>query len=680
MVGQRALLGVALAACALTASLLPASVGDAASAASPATSASVRFDVIDTFERDECPVEVLPEDADRVTCGVLIVPEWRFEGADPERTLRLPVAYIESTSPDATSDPLVFPTRGGPGGGSLSALGYFLEYGDWATEDRDVILLEQRGDALADPTLDCPELDIDNFVVDGSLLAGAAAETREAEQLEACRLRLTEAGIDLAAYTSAESADDLADLRTAFGYDSWNLYGVSYGARLALTTMRDRPEGLRAVILDGVVPPHINRYEQTPAGFTSALDALFASCAADTECREQYPDLEDSLLELLERAAEEPLEVTVKHPVDRTPLALEVSDTDFVAGLFNALYDADLVRVLPYLIDRLAAGDAESATPLAQQNVDFDDYLTEGLGLSIDCAEEAPFNDDERIAEALAADPVLAHYPYSEGFREECAIWQVPALSDVENAPVVSSVPTLLTTGEYDPVTPTAFAEAAAEHLPAHYLYTFPGMGHGVVWANWYDDCAADIAQQFLRDPTTEPDSSCIEEMPATRFVTGEDIHPTSAVYRFGSDVLQDRDPVPIAILGLSLLVFIATLIYGAVYGLVWLGRRRGDAPGGAMLAAVTSSGLNLAYVGGMAIVLMNTDSLILGFGLPSGVWPLLIVPFVALGAGILLTVLMVRAWMQGEGGLFPRVALSVSAFASLGFALWLLARGLLML
>lgn len=98
------------------------------------------------------------------------------------------------------------------------------------------------------------------------------------------------------------------------------------------------------------------------------------------------------------------------------------------------------------------------------------------------------------------------------------------------------------------------------------------------------------------------------------------------------------------------------------------------------MLAAVTSAGLNLVYAGGMTAVLMNTDPLLLAFGLPSGIWPLLVVPFVALGAGILLTVLMVRAWLQGEGGTFARVALSVSAFASLLFALWLLARGLLLL
>ncbi len=245
---------------------------------------------------------------------------------------------------------------------------------------------------------------------------------------------------------------------------------------------------------------------------------------------------------------------------------------------------------------------------------------------------------------------------------------------------MTSGIPTLLTTGGYDPVTPSAFAESTAATLATHYRYDFPGMGHGAVWANWVDDCAATIAQQFLHDPATEPDASCIDDIAPVDFLTSEDIHPTSAIYRFDSDVIQDRDPIQIGIIAFSLLVFVATLVYGAVYGLRWLGRRDGDAPGGAVLAAVTSAGLNLAYVGGMVLVLLNADPLILGFGLPAGVWPLLVVPFVALGAAILLTVLMVRAWMQGDGTPFHRIALSISAFASLAFAVWLLARGLLML
>ena len=121
--------------------------------------------------------------------------------------------------------------------------------------------------------------------------------------------------------------------------------------------------------------------------------------------------------------------------------------------------------------------------------------------------------------------------------------------------------------------------------------------------------------------------------------------------------------------------------MYAAVYGLAWLSRRRGDAPGGLVLVAATSSGLNLAYVCGLAAhPVQHRSDRSSPSVCPAGVWPLLLVPFIALSAAILLIVSLIRAWMQDEGSLFHRVALSVSARRRRCFALWLLARGLLML
>ena len=256
----------------------------------------------------------------------------------------------------------------------------------------------------------------------------------------------------------------------------------------------------------------------------------------------------------------------------------------------------------------------------------------------------------------------------------------VPALPASENDVVSSDIPTLLTSGGYDPITPLGWTEAAAQGLTRAYAFHFPTMSHGAVWENGVDDCPASIAQQFLRDPATPPENSCAAAMPAVDFLTTRDIRPTSAIYRLNSDLVQDRRPVPVAIAAASILVFAGTLLYAIVYGFATLGRRAGGAPGGAVLAASVSSALFLAYAAGLALVMLRTDPLILGFGLPTGIWPLLLVPFAALAATLLLAVLLVRAWVTGEGALAHRVTLSVSAAAGLIFAGWLLARGLLML
>ncbi len=44
----------------------------------------------------------------------------------------------------------------------------------------------------------------------------------------------------------------------ALGYPTYNLFGISYGTRLALVMMRDHPgAGIRSVVLDSSFPPEI---------------------------------------------------------------------------------------------------------------------------------------------------------------------------------------------------------------------------------------------------------------------------------------------------------------------------------------------------------------------------------------------------------------------------------------
>lgn len=643
-----------------------------------AVATTVPAAAIDGLTEEDCPVDVPPEHADRVTCGVLVVPESRAAGSDPEKTLRLPVAVIASRSPNPAPDPLVFPTAGGPGSSTFGTLWFALDYADWAAEDRDIIVVEQRGDAAAEPSLDCPELDAENRIVGGVWLTGTEGDELRTRLTAQCRARLADEGTNFAGYTSAESAADLADLRAALGYDQWNIYGVSYGARLAMTVMRDHPTGLRAVILDGAYPLDVNRFELLPTGFRTALDALFAACAADADCHDRYPELEQNLSDLLDSAADSPLTVSVKSPADRSAVRLDIHDTDITGGLFNALYDAWLLPVLPFVIDQLARGDTESAVPLAQNRVDAADLITEGLYLSVECAEEAPFNDPAVTAAAMESDPILQHFAQTEGPPGECPAWGVPPLGAVENQAVASGIPTLLASGGYDPVTPYSFTEAAAAQLSAARVYVFPTMAHGPVWQNWVHECPASIAQQFLRDPAAEPDSSCIEAMPPTDFLTTSDIHPSTAIYRFNSDVVEDRDPVQIGIAAITLAILVGTLGYALVYAVAWLVRRRGNAPAGAVLAAATASGLNVAFAAALAFVLLNTNPLILAFGIPPAARPLVIAPLIALAVTVLLAIVMIRAWVGGDGTLFHRVVLSLSAVASLGFIAWVIARGLL--
>lgn len=620
-----------------------------------------------TFTWGPCPEAVPAEQAAQVRCGLLTVPENRATGS--ARTIALPVAVVPSRSTTPQPDPLVFPTTGGPGAGSLSSLWYWLDYAEWARAERDIILVEQRGDHLASPYLDCPETGIAHRVAEGRIAPLRPGEF-DVEGLKQCYDRLRADGVDLSAYTSAATAADLADLRRALGYDRWNLYGVSYGSRVSLTTMRDQPAGLRAVILDGVFPPN-GQQHRNAAGFAAAVRVLFAGCAAQASCAAHYPDLEGSLVRVLDRVRTTPIVAEVHVPGVADPVRLEIGESEVLDGLFSALYDDDTTRALPFVIDRLAQGDDQVAAPLAQRQVDWADYHTEGLWRSIDCAEELPFYRPDEPA----SDPLASRYAAVNPVTPWCSIWTVPALAPIEDAPVRSDIPTLLMNGGHDPVTPPWQGRTAAETLSRHYLFEFGSSGHGTVWQNWISPCPADIARQFLTDPTRRPDAACMASMTPASFLTTDDIHPTPAIYRLTDDLVRRPDTAQIALLGACG----ATFAVGFLAGIVALIRRRRERWEAA--ATLAASGVALGYAGTLFAVLRSSDALVLGFGVPAAVRPLLL----AVGSLMALATLMVigvaaRSWVRRSCSVPLRVLVSVVAGASLLFTGYLLVRGMLFL
>jgi pimeloyl-ACP methyl ester carboxylesterase len=188
-----------------------------------------------------------------VQCGYLTVLENR---AKPDgRRIRIFVMRAPAVSATPKPDPIVY-LSGGPGGAGSFEVAFMVKHG--LNADREVIFVDQRGTHRADPLLACPEWE--QFLFDSVSLPFAAESTTvaDAAALKECHDRLVATGVDLAAYNSTENAVDIADLKAALGIDRWNVYGVSYGSRLALIVLRDHPQGIRSVVLDSVSPPTVN--------------------------------------------------------------------------------------------------------------------------------------------------------------------------------------------------------------------------------------------------------------------------------------------------------------------------------------------------------------------------------------------------------------------------------------
>ncbi|MDX1614087.1 MAG: alpha/beta fold hydrolase [Candidatus Promineifilaceae bacterium] len=437
---------------------------------------------------DECP---FAEPAGfQVSCGWLTVPEKHDRPAGPFIDLAYAIVHAAD---DQGRPPLIY-LAGGPGG---SAIDDFLgdpEGWDYPfTRQRDLILLDQRGTGYSQPSLDCPELEEE-----------VAFEDENPER--ACQRRLANEGIDLSAYNTVENAADVEALRQALGLAQWDLLGVSYGTRLALTVMRDYPQGVRSAVLDSVFPPNADTPVDEALAPWWSLQRLFSDCAAEAYCRDVYPDLEAAFLDTVAALNERPED--------------GLFGDDFAFVVTNALNDSELIPLVPYVIDAVANGDIGALDEIdngagafgpgrTQDEPDRSD--SEGMYNSVICHEEYVFGDYEAVeAQVVGAVPAELEaallQPVADLFQV-CAFWGAGAASPGENEAVASPVPTLLLVGQYDHATPPEWAALAAETLPNSFLYEFPGTGHSVLSG---PACAVAITAAFLDAPARRPEADCI--------------------------------------------------------------------------------------------------------------------------------------------------------------------------
>ncbi len=461
------------------------------------------------FEYVECDYEDL--DAD-VECGYLTVPE-DYDNPDGAM-VEIAVTIIHSPGGATYPDPVIY-LEGGPGGSATQSPEVWLE--QFFLEDRDLILFDQRGTGASIPSLNCPELEADD---DSDEVAAAAA----------CYERVTDEGTDVSQYHSVQAAADLAALREALGYDEWNLFGISYGTRLALVTMREQPAGIRSVILDSVYPPQVNAYEEEAVNGVSAFEILFAGCAADRACHAAYPNFEEDFYALLSDLDDVPVEFTVEDPWTEEEVDVYLDGLGLVDQVYQTLYDTATIPWIPYAIDQIMQENYEEAWILLlggeeadksrRQDEEEDVTDSEGLFYAIECYEEIAFSDlDAAEAAVEAVDSPLGPYLIGDVQTtfEICETWLAGTPDPVEDKPVRSDIPTLVLAGEYDPVTPPAWAEAAAKYLPNSFYYEFPGVGHSVSDSG---DCAQAMIQEFLNDPESAPDATCLADVGAPAFYT----------------------------------------------------------------------------------------------------------------------------------------------------------------
>ncbi|HEX8625014.1 MAG TPA: alpha/beta hydrolase [Allosphingosinicella sp.] len=384
--------------------------------------------------------------------GRIRVPEDRSRPGGP--SIELALVRFKSRSP--RPGPPIFFLPGGPGNSTIDAgrmperFPLFMKARDFG----DVILVDQRGVGASKPRLDCDEkvpYPADRPVTRASHLEVYRAAARRCA--ESWRRR----GVDLGAYNTNASADDLNDIRKALGAEKMVLWGLSYGSHWALATIRRYPQRIERAIMAGVEGP--DHTAKLPATYRAHLRQVAHLVRRDPVLGPRIPDLEALLETVVKRlnAKRQRLIVKDSDSGETRPVMLNGTLLNWTLG---GIWGSDGVSILPWIILQASRGNFEDVTHILGR---FGSGLESAMHAAMDCASGVSPGRQRRV-ELQYGDILFRdlNFPYMEG----CSGWGVKPIGPGFWAPVRSSIPVLFISGTLDAKTPPFQAEETRRGFP----------------------------------------------------------------------------------------------------------------------------------------------------------------------------------------------------------------------
>lgn len=444
-------------------------------------------------------------------CGSLEVAE---DPAHPDgRRIDIRVAVLPSRDDTTDETPLAI-LAGGPGQAATDLADFAAQAFAALRDDRDILLVDARGTGGSHP-LDCPGF------AEPTSPAGHMGALFDPDRVRSCRGALSETA-DLALYTTTHIADDMVRVWRALGHERVDVYGTSYGTRVALDIVRRHPDSVRAAVLKGVAPMELRMPLNYPRDGQRSLDRILEHCRAEAACADAYPDLDVEVIDVLD-ALEGGVDVPLRHPVSGDTATVRLGREPVTQSFMAALQSTPLAVQLPRMIHAAAEGSWEPLASFALfYRVSIADALFEGMFLSVTCAEDLPFIEPDE-AEIVAEDTFLGLARYADQ-ATACEVWDVPRVETAFREPVTSSVPTLLISGNYDPVTPPRWGRKAASRLDRSFHVVVPEGSHSFAGMA---GCVDPIIAGFIRTgaPPEQADP-CVDDVRLGTFALPGDPWP----------------------------------------------------------------------------------------------------------------------------------------------------------
>jgi pimeloyl-ACP methyl ester carboxylesterase len=444
-----------------------------------------------------CKIAEGPPDA---YCGAYQVFENRSTNSG--RTIDLKIVIAPALRRDPKPDP-IFVFEGGPGGGAATLASLRIPMFRRFQTDRDIVLIDQRGTGESNP-LDCaPDEPGENL---------GEIDDYPVQRFRTCLEKLK---ADVSLYTTSIAMNDIEDVRKYLGYGEINLWGGSYGTRAALVYLKQHEASVRTVVLDGVAPPDMRIPLYMARDGQRALDRLLDDCEKDAGgCAKAYPDLRKTV-DALWTALDARPRVTFTHPRTGKPTSVTMSRRLIASIVFQSLYSPEVTALLPQLLTDAAHGAFHGLLALAYAADLPKGAMSEGMFLSVVCAEDLPRISAEDITRETSGRFIGASM--FETRMKPCEFWPKGLVDADYYAPVTSSKPVLIFSGEDDPVTPPSWGEHVKASLPNGRHVIVPGAGHITLMRG----CVRDLVLEFLdRGSADGLDASCVNMLRRPPFFT----------------------------------------------------------------------------------------------------------------------------------------------------------------
>lgn len=439
--------------------------------------------------------------AEQVECGFLTVPENYAEANG--RTLDIHVVRLPAVATAAEKDPLLF-LAGGPGQAATELVGGIGRIFSDVRQTRDLLFIDQRGTGKSSP-LACEITDM------SILLDALVVEDNEYDIGPEIAKCAAEYDVNFQHYSTHDAVRDFDAVREALGYSQVNIYGGSYGTRSGLAYMREFPDSIRTAVLDGVAPPQV-KLGLFSHSANNAFQRMLNDCNEQEACHEAFPDIDEQYHKVINRLQQASELITLPDPRSHQPLDVRMTVNRFNQMIFPALYSPRTRQLLPFVINEAAAGNYSPIAGLSGP-VDAKSALYTGLTLSVLCQEDIPRIIDTDFVREAEADYMGS--ALMENFIAMCLEWPVSPSEEYVWQPVASDIPTLLLSGGQDPVTPPEWAELAAETLTDATHVVAEAGGHTIA----SHTCANELVADFITDPTTKLDTSCLAETKVLPFL-----------------------------------------------------------------------------------------------------------------------------------------------------------------